>query len=833
MKNIFTKILCLLLCFGSRFLHAQTGHAENIVLKESEGSLITETNNTETGSIKGHLQTTDYKNAAEINVILKEVNLSAITDENGDFIFKNVKAGSYTLSVSMVGLQTLEKQIQVTAFQTLNLYYTLSETAKQLEEVIVSSVRNSNLLPVSADKAGIAPIDLPQSMGVVSSKVIADQQANRLGDIVKNVSGVSLTQQRQGVAETFSARGYSIGVGGAGGSIFKNGIITNTMGFPEASALESVEVLKGSSALLYGNTSGGVIINMVTKKPKFEKGGEVSMRFASYNFYKPIADMYGTISKKLAYRIIGTYEKLDSYRNLVKTKRTYINPSLLYKPAKNTTILLQGDYLNSNITPDNGIGILNQNMDAVIPASRSRFINFSWAYYHLNQITGSLTIDHKFSDSWKMNFIAAAQGTKVNAFGSAVPNAIAANGDFVRVLNRTKTTEKDYTLQLNFTGNFNTAFIKHQLSAGSDAERIITGSNAFQYFNGGVSVNSIYDTINILNSSKFIPRPDIPQATDTASTTSPSNRIGFYIQDLISLTDKIKVLAGMRWSYLKTYQTNIFNYLTTTERKGVAAAVESKAFSPKLAFIYQPKKTTSLYIAYTNNFAANTGVDIYGSQLKPSLTDQYEAGLKNELFKGKLAANLSVYRIINHNFAQMAQSKTDGSVNSDPAVKELSGETTSDGFEVDVNGTISRNLYFITGYGNNYMRYTKTSGLKGSNVEGERLINNPANTFNATVFYTFNQTAFKGLKLGASAFYTGKRNGGIQNTINQTPEYNRLVALSDFTTIDLSAGYTFKHISLQAKLSNITNTLNYLGHDRYSINPIPPRQFAATVSYKF
>ena len=80
------------------------------------------------------------------------------------------------------------------------------------------------------------------------------------------------TQQRQGVAETFSSRGYSIGIAGGTGSIFKNGITSNTAGFPEASTLESIEILKGSSALLYGNTSGGVVINMVTKKPKFQLG---------------------------------------------------------------------------------------------------------------------------------------------------------------------------------------------------------------------------------------------------------------------------------------------------------------------------------------------------------------------------------------------------------------------------------------------------------------------------------------------------------------------------------------------------------------------------------
>lgn len=809
MNNIVTKAICSLIVFGFINTHAQQS------------------------SVHGKVVTSDGKPAAFVNVTIKENNKTVASGEDGFYSINTNTEGTLTIVVSYTGLISQEKKIILKSGENVEANFQLSENAARLEEVIVNSTRSFNHKPITADKAGIAPIDLPQSIGVVTNRLITDQQANRLGDVVKNVSGVSLTQQRQGVAETFSARGYSIGVAGAGGSIFKNGTITNTMGFPEASALESVEVLKGSSALMYGNTSGGVIINMITKQPKFEKGGEASMRFGSYNFYKPSLDFYAPISNKFAYRITGTYERSDSYRDVVNTKRTYINPSLLYKAGSKTTILLQGDYLNAHLVPDYGIGILNQNMVAVIPASRSRFINFKWANYKLSQTSGSLTLNHAFNDSWKLNFISAVQQTKADAFASATPNAIASNGDYVRTLNRTKTTESDYTLQLNVTGNLKTASIKHRLLAGTDAVRIVSTTNAFQFYTNGISTSTVYDTINIINPQKFVARGDIPEARDTSLTTSPSNRVGFYVQDLISLTEKIKVLAGIRWSYLKTYRTTILNRLTQTQRNGTAAAAVSKAFSPKVALIYQPVKSSSLYVTYSNSFNANTGIDIYGSQLKPSITDQYEAGFKNELFKGKLTVNFSIYRIINHNFAQMAQFKADGSANADANVKELSGETTSDGFEIDINGSISKNFYFITGYGNNYMRYTKTSGLKGANVEGEQLINNPENTFDATLFYTFDNTMLKGLKVGASAFYTGKRMGGIQNTINQSPAYDRLIPLSDFTTIDLSAGYTYKKVSLQAKLSNIFNTLNYIGHDRYSINPIPPRQFAATVAYKF
>ena len=131
------------------------------------------------------------------------------------------------------------------------------------------------------------------------------------------------------------------------------------------------------------------------------------------------------------------------------------------------------------------------------------------------------------------------------------------------------------------------------------------------------------------------------------------------------------------------------------------------------------------------------------------------------------------------------------------------------------------------------MRYTKTGNTTGSYTVGERLVNNPAHTFNGSLFYTFNLPALRGLKLGASAFYTGARFGGYNNTVNQTQKYSRLIPLSGFATVDLSAGYSFKRFSLLGKVANIGNTLNYLIHDNYSITPIAPRQFLTTLSYKF
>ena len=139
----------------------------------------------------------------------------------------------------------------------------------------------------------------------------------------------------------------------------------------------------------------------------------------------------------------------------------------------------------------------------------------------------------------------------------------------------------------------------------------------------------------------------------------------------------------------------------------------------------------------------------------------------------------------------------------------------------------------MAGYSHNNMRYTNIQTAKGNYIEGERLVNTPAHTANTSVFYTLQKGTLKGVKVGATVFYVGERFGGWNNTQGQTQNYSRLIPVGAFTTVDFSAGYSFNKISLLAKVSNLFNTYNYYVHENYSINPIPPTQFIATVAYKF
>jgi iron complex outermembrane receptor protein len=768
-------------------------------------------------TISGKIVTKDGSPAANVNIELKELRKFSISDNDGRFTINNIKEGRYTLTVSFSGLITQHKTVDIQQDKAENINFILVENSSELEEVIVNSRKGLNNQPISVGKVAIDPKDLPQSITVVGQAVIRDQQSQRLSDVIKNVNGVYLATSRASVQESFSARGYAF----SSTNMFKNGYRVNSGAMPEVSSLEKVEILKGSAAILYGNVAPGGIINMVTKQPKFYRGAEVSVRAGSYGLVKPSFDVFGPLSGKVAYRLNGSYEHADSYRDEVRSERFYINPSFLFKLGERTELLLQGDYLHHHFTPDFGIGSLDNTLIANVP--RSSFAGTPWQYNIAKQATATATLKHSLNDSWTMNASASYQGYARDYY--SIERIIAtANGDWARPLNKIKSKEDYLIANLDLVGKFKTGSLGHTLLTGIDADRYYTTTYAFNN-------PAVYDTFNILDHSKFQPRTDIPAASRVSRLQTPVNRVGAYAQDLVSLTEKLKFLVGVRWSMQSAEAPTTTYFLKDSVGKGKGYTVD--AFSPRLGLVYRPMETMSAFASYSNSFSLNSGTDVYGNGLQPSIIDQYEVGLKNDFLKGRLSVNVTVYKIINNNLAQTAPFAADGiTPNTNTLLKELAGETTSNGVELDISGQPVKGMNVLAGYSYNNMRFTHTKEAKGNYIEGERLVNTPAHTANASLYYTVQKAALKGLKLGFSAFYIGDRFGGYNNTQQQAQNYSRLIPVSGFTTIDISAGYSFKMVSFMAKLSNLFNEYNYYVHENYSINPIPPRQLIATMSVR-
>ena len=691
-----------------------------------------------------------------------------------------------------------------------------------LKEVIVTA--NKEKKPVSALRSGLKPMDTPQSVQVIGAEIIGQQQSIRLSDVVKNVNGVYVGSARGGAQESFYSRGYDM----SANNMFKNGFRYNAGSIPEVSSLEKVEVLKGSAALLFGNVAPGGILNMVTKSPSFKKGGEISMQMGSYSFYKPSIDIYGPLNNTIAYRFNGSYENSESFRDVVKRERYYVNPSVLFKVSGKTEITLQGDYLHDDWTPDFGTGIIGKE---IVDLPRNLYLGANWSNGQTKQSSVSGLVNHQFSKNWKLNFNTSFQNYSRTSKGTERVQP-AANGDWNRPLGQNKNLEQIIGEQLSLQGCFTTGKIKHQLFTGVDFENSFAQAYTFTFS------PTTYGSGNIFDFENFNQGTGIPDGTNTRIVKTTTNRFGVYAQDLISITEQFKVLAGLRWSWQEA-QVDTHDLTKNPVVITEANTLKDLAFSPKLGLVFQPTKNMSLFASYANSFTPNTGTTVQGDAIEPSIIDQFEVGVKKDFWRGILSTNVTLYQIVNSNLAQTAQFKADGSDNTDTSIKVLSGETTSKGIEIDITAKPTAGLNITAGYSYNDMRYTKTSGLNGSFIEGDRLVRTPANTANLSFFYTLPSGVLKGVSFGTMANYIGNRVGGwnSQIVINPTTQVqtinDREIPLEGYTTIDLSAGYEWKQFSILCKLSNITNELNYTVHENYSVNPIAPRQVMTSIKYKF
>ena len=780
----------------------------------------------ESGSIEGKINSKDGFPLSGISIKLGKKASVSKTDSMGRFHFENFPIGLHTITIEGEGLKKQTQDIKVVANESTKVTFTLEEQMETLREIVIVIKESPNKRKVSAVRSGLKPMDIPQSVQTIDNEIIVQQQAIRLSEVIKNANGVYVGSARGGAQESFFSRGYDMSTN----NMFKNGFRYNAGSIPEVASLEKVEFLKGGSALLYGNVAPGGILNLVTKTPSLKKGGEIAMQMGSYAFYKPSIDFYGPINKSIAYRINGSYENSESFRDVVKRARYYINPSLLFNISSRTQITLQGDLMSDNWTPDFGTILIGKQ---IYNLGRSNYYGALWSNGNTKTASISALVNHSLNKNWKLNFNSSYQNYDRESKGTERIQITNSNGTWSRPLGQNKNLEAILGEQFSVQGDFYTGKIKHQTFSGIDYENSVATANTFVFSPAN------YDTINVFSFDSNNQSTTEPNSTNTQKVNTTTNRFGIYTQDLISFTNQFKMLVGIRWSWQEA-QAETYKLTVNPVTKTKGAKLKDEAFSPKIGFIYQPDKNMSIFTSYSNSFTPNTGTTTDLKPIEASIIDQYEAGIKKDFWNGIMSTNITIYQITNSNLAQTAEFKADGvTPNTDTTIKVLNGATKSKGVEIDITAKPFEGMNINAGYSYNDSRYTKTSGGNGSFIEGDRLVRTPANTANLSFFYTIPTGKYKGLSFGAIGNYIGERFGGWndQYVVNATTKVvtinDRDIPLTGYTTIDVSAGYTWKKWNILCKLSNVTNELNYTVHENYSVNPIAPRQILTSIKYKF
>jgi iron complex outermembrane receptor protein len=232
------------------------------------------------------------------------------------------------------------------------------------------------------------------------------------------------------------------------------------------------------------------------------------------------------------------------------------------------------------------------------------------------------------------------------------------------------------------------------------------------------------------------------------------------------------------------------------------------ALSPKLGIVYQPvKEKVSLFANYMNGFANQGGADFNGNNFKPQQGNQWEAGVKLDIWHHRLNATLSYYHIAVNNVLRTDTAHAGFSVQD--------GTQRSRGFEAEIVANPFAGFNLLAGYGYNDNRYTRSNAA----VQGKRPLGTPEHMANFWISYKRPSGVLKGWGLGFGGNYASQSFFNDANTF--------IIPASAILSATLF--YEQPKWRLGVKVNNLGNQhyWSYIGA------PQNPRQLVANIAYKF
>lgn len=193
-------------------------------------------------------------------VMILGTNRGAVSNEEGQFEFRKLAAGKYTLRVQVMGYKTQEKTITVSAEATSVVHFQMEEVSFTTDEVVVSANRNE----VSRKAA-------PVVVNVMSAKLFETVNSTDLAKSLNFQSGLRVENNCQNCG--FPQVRIN-GLEGPYSQILINSrpiisALSGVYGLEQipVNMIERVEVVRGGGSALFGANAVGGTINIITKDP--------------------------------------------------------------------------------------------------------------------------------------------------------------------------------------------------------------------------------------------------------------------------------------------------------------------------------------------------------------------------------------------------------------------------------------------------------------------------------------------------------------------------------------------------------------------------------------
>lgn len=770
-----------------------------------------------TGNITGKITLVDGSPFAAASVSIKETGRGTLTDESGNYTFKNVPTGTYHIKIQVLGAAQKDIEVTVVAGSTATANYQLpQENVQALQEVTVASNVNKFSKKESryVARMPLKYLENPQVYNTVSKELMQEQVALDLSSVSKSVPGAGVPMIANQGRVTFRARGFEVepnARNGVAGAAFSSIDVVN---------LERLEAIKGPSTTLFGtsvSSSYGGVINRVTKKPYNDFGGEVSYTTGSWNLNRITADINTPVNadKTALFRLNAATTHQKTFQDLGFTNNLSIAPSFSYQVTDRLSLLFDVEFGQEKGTsvvrfnPFTTSGKDQSIVDIGFPYNRTFMSND--ITYNTQMMNIFAQANYKISEQWTSQTIVSRARSTINGYITAlngranntlIPNIIVGNTNFIAT-----------DVQQNFIGDFKIA--KHR-------NRVVAGLDYYNNYNDFDRVTVNLPAVNYLfpaNANYRINRSKIDSVASSSGTLrkekNRDNTYAAYVSDVFNVTDNLLVMGSIRvdrYAYLGTYNVNTGVTAGGLNANGVSLGpYKQTSVSQKLGVVYEVSKDRlSLFGNYMGGFFNRSGQAFDGTPFKPEHANQLEFGAKGNIFSNRLTGSVSYYDI-----------KVQNIVRNDPNNSGYSlqdGTRLSRGVEADLTANPFTGFNIVAGYAYNYSVVTNAAAdINGLRPDGS----GPDHMINFWASYRFQDGKFKGLGAGFGGNY-----GTASYVLNTT---TTKVTIPSYTLLDASVFYDHPKYRVGLKVNNLTSEKAW----SVRLTPQAPAQFVGSLALKF
>jgi catecholate siderophore receptor len=663
-----------------------------------------------------------------------------------------------------------------------------------------SAARYATASSVTATKTNTLLRDTPQAISVITNELIKDQAIESMGDAIRYVPGVGVSQG-EGNRDALIFRGNR-----STGDFFIDGMRDDAQFFRDLYNTERIEVLKGANGMIFGRGGSGGVVNRVTKEAGWAPIRELSFLGGSFNRKRMTADIGQGINDKVAFRLNAMYENADSFRDGVDMTRLGISPTVTIKPTNRTKVVLNMERFHDRRTADRGIPSF---MGGPVNVSRSQFFGDpDRSNSNADVLSFNAFFEHKFDIGITVNNRTNyAQYDKF--YENVFPASPVSVNDMLslRAYNNTSDRENIFN-QTNLLYSLNTGPVAHTLLAGIEVGRQITDDRRQTGF---------FDVDNEPPRDSFLRVPFSDPITKAPITFVTRNQdadnrsvvdiLSLYIQDQIELLPQLQAIAGVRYDSFD---------VDFVKRNGEGSQIKTKddLISPRFGLIYKPIEPVSFYASFSQAYVPRAGeqltsIIVTRATLEPEKFTTYEAGFKWDV-RPDLSFTGAVYRLDRSNVITVDPNDISRTFLTD-------GQRTK-GIEVGFGGQLAPNWSVMGGYA--FQDGEITSNQQDAE-KGATVAELPRHTFSMWSRYDFTP------RLGAAI--------GVINRSSMFASTDNTVKVDGFTRVD-AAFYARlnKHIRAQVNIENLFDT-KYISsvHNNNNLSPGSPTAVRASIVANF